>query len=90
MAIKRLNAHWRDSGRLPRFFLIDARSAFPLLLFLLHIKLWTFIVALSATIFFGVIEYFGYSAVVFLRLLRAFFAGKRKANRRWWREERFK
>ena len=78
-------AHWRDSARIPRFFLIDARSAFQLLLFLLHIRVWTFIFATVATIFFSVLERYGFTVAVFLRWLRSFLAGPRKMAQPWWK-----
>lgn len=87
MAIKRIVSHWRDSGRVPRFFGIDARSTLPLLLFLCHITLWTFITAVIITTFFGVLERFGFSARVFLRMFRSVLAGRRIVARPWWRED---
>lgn len=78
-------AHWRDSARVARFFFMDARAAFPLLLFLLHIRLWTFIVAVSATLFFGILERYGFSFIVFWRWLRTTLVGKRKVAAPWWR-----
>lgn len=90
MVVRRIDSHWRDSGRSPRFFGIDARSTFPLLLFLLHIRLWTFVLATVVTVFFGMIEHYGFSTVVFLRLFRTMMAGKRKIVKPWWREERFR
>lgn len=78
------NAHWRDSARSAQFFIFDAKAAFPLLLFLLHIKLWTFILAVSAMFFFTILNRFGYSTIVFLRCARSFFAGKRKIALPWW------
>lgn len=78
-------SHWRDSARVPRFFLIDARAAFPLLFFLLHIRLWTFIVAVVVTLFFGILERYGFSLVVFWRWLRTTLAGRRKYSSPWWR-----
>ena len=88
MAVKRISSHWRDTGRVPRFFIIDARSTFPLLLFLTHIRLWTFVLAAMTTIIFAAIEHFGFSTQVFARMIRGFFAGKRKLSKPWWREER--
>lgn len=88
MAAPQVISHWRDSGRIPRFFGIDARSTFPLLLFLVHIKWWTFIVAVIATILFGLIERYGFSATVFLRMIRSLLAGRRKLVRPWWREDK--
>ena len=79
-------AHWRDSARQPRFFLIDARAAFPLLLFLLHIKLWSFILAVATMAFFGLLERYGFSLIVFLRWLRSLLAGSRKVSIPWWKE----
>lgn len=78
-------AHWRDSARAARFFMIDARAAFPLLLFLLHIELWTFILAVIATLFFGILERYGFSLVVFWRWFRTSLVGRRKVSSPWWR-----
>ena len=77
-------AHWRDSSRTPRFYGIDARATFPLLLFLLHIRWWSFIVAVIATVFFAFLERYGFKVSIFLRWLRNVIAGKRKAARAWW------
>jgi intracellular multiplication protein IcmT len=79
-----INAHWRDSARPARFFIIDAKAAFPVLLFLLHITWWTFFVAIAATLFFTALNRFGYSVEVFLRLVRSFFSGSRKMAIPWW------
>ncbi|OGT31787.1 MAG: phosphoesterase [Gammaproteobacteria bacterium RIFCSPHIGHO2_12_FULL_35_23] len=78
------DAYWRDSARVPRFFSIDARAAFPLLLFLLHIRLWTFIVAVMATLFFAALDRYGFRVDVFLRWLRGVLMGKRKITAPWW------
>jgi len=88
MAILKVISHWRDSGRVPRFFIIDARSAFPLLLFLMHIKWWTFAVAMVITVFFSIIEHYGLSTMVFFRALRSVLAGKLKPSRPWWHRKR--
>jgi intracellular multiplication protein IcmT len=72
------NAHWRDSARVTRFFLIDSSASFPLLFFLVHIAWWTFICALIATIFFSAIARFGFTVPVFFRWLRLMIAGPRK------------
>jgi intracellular multiplication protein IcmT len=79
-------AHWRDSARTPRFFLIDARAAFPLLLFLIHIRLWSFLLALAAMAFFALLEHYGFSVPVFWRWLRNVLAGPRKVAIPWWKE----
>ena len=78
------DANWRDSARSPKFFIFDAKAAFPLLLFLLHIRWWTFIVAVVAWLTFTYLNYRGFSVEVFLRWLRAMLAGKRKIATPWW------
>ncbi|NKB47700.1 MAG: phosphoesterase [Legionellales bacterium] len=78
------DTHWRDSARHPRFFLVDARAAFPLLLFLLHIRVWTAVLALIAVLFFALLEKFGFTMNVFLRWLRATLAGPKKISALWW------
>lgn len=76
-------AHWRDSARIPKFFFIDAFSAIPLLLFLLHIRLWTFILALLVCAFFMTLNRFGFTLPVFFRWLRSFVAGNIRNSRSW-------
>jgi len=79
-------AHWRDSARTPKFFMMDAYSAIPLVLFLLHIRLWTLILACSICAFFMILNRFGFSVPVFMRWLRAYLAGNRRFSRPWWKK----
>ena len=85
MAMIPSDAHWRDSARSPRFFIIDARAAFPLFLLLMHIRYWTAILALASMVFFGILERFGFTVPKFWRWLRAFLAGPRKMSIPWWK-----
>ena len=78
-------AHWRDSARSARFFMVDARAAFPIFLFLMHIRVWTGILVLVSAVFFGVLEHYGFTLPVFLRWFRLFFAGPVKSANPWWR-----
>ena len=77
-------AHWRDSARSARFFMVDARAAFPIFLFLMHIRIWTGILVIVSAIFFGILEHYGFTVPVFLRTIRDFFAGPIKYNKYWW------
>ena len=77
------SAHWRDSARNARFFLVDARAAFPIFLFLMHIRVWTGMLVVISAIFFGILEHFGFTVPVFLRWLRLFFAGSVKLSTPW-------
>lgn len=79
------HAHWRDSARPAKFFIVDYRAAFPLLLFLLHIRWWSFLLAVLTICFFTLLERYGFTVIVFLRWLRNFLAGKRKFARAWWK-----
>ena len=80
------STHWRDSARSARFFIVDYRAAFPLVLFILHIRLWSFIAAILATFFFALLERYGFTVNVFMRWLRNMMAGPRKIASPWWKE----
>lgn len=80
------DAHWRDSARAVRFFVIDYRVAFPMMLFFLHIKVWTFALAFSCTVFLTILEHYGFTVVIFGRWLRSKLAGPRKLASPWWKE----
>lgn len=78
------DASWRDSARYPRFFIFDARAVFPLMVWILHMKLWTFILAILAVAFFSLLLRFGFTLSTFLRWLRSIIAGRRKSAIPWW------
>lgn len=78
------NAHWRDSARSVRFFFVDYRAMFPLLVLLFVPRVWTIGVAVGAMVFFMILERYGFTVTVFLRLFRGFFAGPLKVARPWW------
>jgi len=85
MAAFSSNAHWRDSARVTRFFMIDSAASFPLLFFLVHISWWTLICAVLGTIFFSLIARFGFTVPVFFRWLRLVVAGPRKSTIPIWK-----
>lgn len=78
-------AHWRDSARSVRLWIVDFRAAFPLLILFFHIRLWTFIFAVMATLFFSLLERYGFTVAVFLRWMRSYVAGPRKIAQPWWK-----
>lgn len=78
------NAHWRDSARSPKFFFVSAQAAYPLLLFLVHIKLWTFLLVLSVVLSLALLEYFGFTPIKFIRAFKVFLVGKMKYKKGWW------
>lgn len=73
-------AKWRDSSRSPKFYGIDGTAVFPILLFLLHIKMWTLIVAIFGIVFFSVLRSYGFKLSIFFRWLRNILAGNRKRS----------
>lgn len=78
-------AHWRDTARPVRFFFVDYRATFPILFFIVHIRIWTFLLAVAAMVFFAMVERYGFTVTVFMRWLRAYIAGPRKMAQPWWR-----
>ncbi len=78
------SAHWRDSARNVKFFIWDAKAAFPFVFFLLHVKWWTFILSFLVMFFFTILNRFGFSLEVFFRWLRSTLAGRRKLAIPWW------
>lgn len=84
MAGFKADTHWRDSARTARFWIFDAQACFPVLLWLMHIRLWTFITAIVAMMFFSMLIRRGITLRVFTRWLRTFLAGNRKIANPWW------
>ncbi len=78
------NAHWRDSARPVRFFFVDYRALFPLLILIFMPRVWTAALAVSAIVFFMILERYGFTVRVFLRLALGFIGGPRKIARPWW------
>ena len=77
-------SHWRDTARSARFFMVDARAAFPIFIFLMHIRVWTGMLVIFSALLFGFIEHYGFTVPVFLRWLRSLMAGKVKMSQPWW------
>lgn len=85
MAATDASAHWRDSARNARFFIVDAYAAFPLVLVLVHMRLWTFMTAIIVMAFFMVLERFKFTVPVFIRWTKSTLAGPIKQADTWWR-----
>jgi intracellular multiplication protein IcmT len=75
---------WRNTALTVRFFIFDARAAFPVALALMHIRPWTMGAALAVFVLFGVLEWLGISMVVALRALRSWIAGPVRYGVAWW------
>ncbi len=78
------DAHWRDSARNIKFFIWDGKAAFPFLLFFVYMRVWTLIFAIVATMFFTLLNRYGFKLEVFGRWLRTALVGRRKTASPWW------
>lgn len=75
---------WRNTALTVRFFFFAAEAVIPLAIFLGHIKIWTGVIALIAFLVLGILERFGISIRVGLRLLRVRLAGPIRYAVAWW------
>lgn len=82
---------WRDSAQTTRLLVFDALAGIPLLLMLVHLKVWTFLLALFCFLVFGVLERLGFGVRVAMRRFRAKVAGKIRYGQAWWQrhQERY-
>ena len=77
--MERAQAHWRDTMRPVRFYLIDARLLVLLVLWLFVPTWWTAVAAVLAVTALRVAEARGYRLHAALRRVRAWSAGRRPA-----------
>lgn len=80
---------WRDTARPFMLGPIDGRAVFPIVIFALHIRWWTFILAVSVIAVILIIGRFGYTPRIALLALRSPFTkvGRvyRLGHKRIWR-----
>lgn len=78
-----MEVHWRNTQKPARFFFLDARCFFAILLFLVHARTWTFTIAVIIMMIFWLLERRGLTFESAIRSLRNWFLGKRRpATRR--------
>ena len=78
------NAVWRDSGRVTKVGPLNSRAVIPLVLWLLHMRWWTFFSVIIVISFLIILDYYNLSPVAVLRLLRSKLAGPHIRVRFWW------
>ncbi|GAC1341400.1 MAG: hypothetical protein NVSMB20_17530 [Bradyrhizobium sp.] len=66
---------WRYTAKPVMLVILDARACLPLLLFVVWWAWWTFYVAVTFTIFFSVISWFGLTVPAVARLARRMLVG---------------
>ncbi len=84
-----MDDHWRNSQKIPRFFVFDARVFFLMVAFMFHVAYWTLTLVIIAITFFYVLERVGLTFESALRAIRAWILGQerpalvRRHRRRW-------
>jgi len=84
-----MDIHWRNTQKPARFFFVDARAFTSVVLFLVHARVWTFVLFIVVMIAFWLLERGGLTFDSALRALRSWLLGARRpanprrARRRW-------
>lgn len=84
-----MDVHWRNTQKPVRFFILDARAFLAIVLFLVHARPWTFVLAIVVMAMFWFLERRGLTFASSLRAFRSWFLGRkrpanhRRAQRRW-------
>jgi intracellular multiplication protein IcmT len=84
-----MDYHWRNTMKPVRFFMLDARVAIFLMLFILHMRLWTIGLFLVVSLFFGMLEKRGLVFSAAMRTFRTWLLGKRRPAWLWLRKRKF-
>lgn len=70
---------WRNSGLAPSFFGLDARCLLPMMVFFVHISLFTFCFALVFVVFFAFLVYRGFTITTAGLYFRSWLVGTRRS-----------
>ena len=70
--------YWRDSQRSARFFMFDAKASFPIILFIFHARLFTFLFAVIVMLVFWFLERKGLDFTTAMRSFRRFLIGNNR------------
>lgn len=81
---------WRETGRQVKVGPLDGRLMIFLVLLALFPSMYLLILALSAMLFFYVLEYMGYTMPNALRKIHTIIAGKKRAAVHYWRQNKFR
>jgi intracellular multiplication protein IcmT len=80
---------WRNTMLPIRIYVADARALIPLMVVLVHIRLWTFYVALAGIVIFAVLEWLGLTFPAAVRTARRWIVGRRRSAVPAWKKRRF-
>ena len=80
--------HWRETMRPARFLIFDARAAWALLLFIVHIEWWTLFIAITVMSTLLLFERKGLTVAAAMLAIRAWFAGRLRPATPWWKRRK--
>lgn len=80
---------WRDTARPARLGPVDGRAVLAILVWMFHMRMWTFYLALGVIVVLWLVERKGFSVMVALRAIGSRLAGRVRpaiSQHRWrWR-----
>lgn len=71
-------AHWRDSAITPKFFVVDARGAFAVLIVFFHPNWYTISLMFVVLGFLAFLNYRNLPILVMMRIMKNYLIGSRK------------
>lgn len=75
---------WRNTSLRPKFFWVaDYTSSFAFVVFGLHMREWTFWLAVAITIILAIVAHFGFTLAVLIRRLAYLLGGSHRPARTW-------
>lgn len=80
--------HWRNSMKPVRFFALDARVAIFLMVFILHMRVWTFSLFWIVALLFWLLERKGLTFDASMRSFRTWLLGVKRPGLLWHRKRR--
>jgi intracellular multiplication protein IcmT len=70
-----MESHWRNTIRVPRFFVFDARASLVFALLIIHPRIYTLYISIIAMFFFYLLERLGLTFDSALRKFRSWLCG---------------
>lgn len=84
-----MNIGWRYAGLTPKIFGVPAIAYMPILLFLVHMKAWTLVLALGSIVIGWMLSFLGFDLKVLYGKMTQLIRGKRIVAHGWWYRRRF-
>jgi intracellular multiplication protein IcmT len=80
---------WRNTMLPVRVYVIDARVLIPLMIVLVHIRLWTLYLAIGGIAAFTALEWLGLTFPAAVRTARRWIVGRHRPAIPAWKKRRF-